>query len=171
MRSTLRPLAATGALIFLTSSLALAAPQAEHGGGPGQPAQQHGQPQGARANPSHAQEQDRNRSRDSREAHAGMQGGESSGERRGGPPSDFNQARQQISQHRDEIGRGPALPPNIHIAKGRPLPSGYGKRLPEPVLMQLPRYQGYEWRRVGSDMVLVALTTGIVYEILQGVLD
>ncbi|WP_390888748.1 RcnB family protein [Leclercia adecarboxylata] len=39
------------------------------------------------------------------------------------------------------------------------------------MLKGLPQYQGYEWRRVGSDIVLVAVTTGIVYTILQGVLN
>jgi Ni/Co efflux regulator RcnB len=34
----------------------------------------------------------------------------------------------------------------------------------------VPHYQGYEWRRAGGDLVLVALTTGIVHEILHDVL-
>ncbi len=83
---------------------------------------------------------------------------------------DFDQARRDIREHRDEIGRGPAVQ-HVAIVKGRPLPQGYGKRLPPPLLDRLPHYEGYEWRRVGSDMILVALTTGIVYEILSGVLD
>ena len=40
---------------------------------------------------------------------------------------------------------------------------------PEP--LRLPRYEGYEWRRMGTDVVLIAIGTGIVYEVLQGVLN
>ena len=35
---------------------------------------------------------------------------------------------------------------------------------------RLPVYPGYEWRRAGGDFVLIAVGTGIVYEILDGVL-
>lgn len=87
------------------------------------------------------------------------------------PPADFSQARRDIRAHREVIGRGPDAPPGLRLVKGQPLPSGYGKRLPPPVLAQLPRYDGYEWRRVGGDMVLLALVSGIVYEVLTGVLD
>jgi Ni/Co efflux regulator RcnB len=37
-------------------------------------------------------------------------------------------------------------------------------------LERLPYYPGYEWRRAGGDVVLIAAATGIVYEVLQGVL-
>lgn len=92
---------------------------------------------------------------------------------RGGnrPPEDFGQVRQTFQEHRDVIGRGQPLPPGIHIAKGKPLPPGYGKRLDSRALQHLPRYDGYEWRRLGTDVVLIAVGTGIVYAILDGVLN
>ena len=37
-------------------------------------------------------------------------------------------------------------------------------------LAHLPYYPGYEWRRTGADIVLIAVSSGIVYEILDGVL-
>lgn len=86
-------------------------------------------------------------------------------------PKDFAKARQAFQQNRQQIGRGGSVPANVSIAKGKPLPSGYGKRLDARQLNGVPQYDGYEWRRVGSDMVLVALTTGIVHTILQGVLN
>lgn len=89
----------------------------------------------------------------------------------GQPPKDFSAVHQSFQQRRDQIGRGPALPPNVHIVKGQPLPKGYGKRLDARALQGLPQYQGYEWRRVGSDVVLVTVATGIVYTILSGVLN
>jgi hypothetical protein len=51
------------------------------------------------------------------------------------------------------------------------LPHGYyGERLDGRALGRLPVYPGYEWRRAGGDIVLIAVGTGIVYEILDGVL-
>jgi Ni/Co efflux regulator RcnB len=51
------------------------------------------------------------------------------------------------------------------------LPHGYyGERLDNRALGRLPHYPGYEWRRAGGDIVLIAVGTGIVYEILEGVL-
>ncbi|WP_407313996.1 anti-virulence regulator CigR family protein [Pseudomonas sp. nanlin1] len=90
---------------------------------------------------------------------------------RGGPPQDFGPVRNTIHEHRADFGRGNPPPPDVHIAKGHPLPPGYGKRLDARALGHLPHYPGYEWRRVGTDVVLIALGTGLVYEILSGVLN
>lgn len=87
------------------------------------------------------------------------------------PPQDFSEVQRAFHDRRAQIGRGPSVPPDVHIRQGQPLPHGYGKRLDERALHGLPRYNGYEWRRVGSDVVLIAVTTGIVYTILQGVLN
>ncbi|EJN19355.1 hypothetical protein PMI35_05806 [Pseudomonas sp. GM78] len=90
---------------------------------------------------------------------------------RGGPPRDFGPVRQTIHDHHDYFVRGAPSPPGIHLERGRPLPHGYyGERLDNRALSRLPYYQGYEWRRAGSDIVLIAMGTGIVYEILEGVL-
>ena len=87
------------------------------------------------------------------------------------PPKDFAPVHQAFREHRGQIGRGGPLPAGIKIQKGKPLPHGYGKRLDARALKGLPHYPGYEWRRVGSDIVLITVTSGIVYTILQGVLD
>ncbi|WCM51529.1 RcnB family protein [Pseudomonas sp. WJP1] len=90
---------------------------------------------------------------------------------RGGPPRDFGPVRQTIHDHHDYFVRGAPPPPGIHLERGRPLPHGYyGERLDNRALSRLPYYQGYEWRRAGSDIVLIAMGSGIVYEILEGVL-
>lgn len=86
------------------------------------------------------------------------------------PPADFRPVRVQIHANRHHIGRGPALPPHVHIVRGKPLPPGWGRRLNAHQHRYVPHYHGYEWRRTGSDLVLVALATGIVYEILHDVL-
>jgi Ni/Co efflux regulator RcnB len=89
----------------------------------------------------------------------------------GRPPANFDDARRTFHDHREIIGRGRPLPPGVHIVRGRPLPRGYGERLDPRALEQLPRYDGYEWRRVGPDVVLIALTTGVIYTVLDGVLN
>jgi Ni/Co efflux regulator RcnB len=100
-------------------------------------------------------------------------GNQQHADNRGGgrPPANFDDVRRQVYEHRETIGRGQPLPPNIRIERGRPLPRGYGKRLDSRSLQYLPRYEGYEWRRLGPDVVLIAIGSGLVYEILEGVLN
>ncbi|MGZ7458180.1 anti-virulence regulator CigR family protein [Pseudomonas sp. Ma2-10] len=91
--------------------------------------------------------------------------------RGGPPPRDFGPVRQTIHDNRGYFVRGAPPPPGIHLVRGRPLPHGYyGERLDNRALGRLPYYRGYEWRRAGGDIVLIAVGTGIVYEILEGVL-
>ena len=65
-----------------------------------------------------------------------------------------------------------SLPPGMRkrLARGKPLPPGIAKQvLPAPLLSQLPRHPGYEWRAVGADLVLVA-ASGLIADILLDVL-
>ncbi|KGM32666.1 hypothetical protein P409_20095 [Inquilinus limosus MP06] len=65
--------------------------------------------------------------------------------------------------------RGEALPPGIarNLARGKPLPPGIAKRsLPPDLLARLPRHDGYDYYMVGSEVVLVAIATGIILDIL-----
>ena len=67
-----------------------------------------------------------------------------------------------------------ALPPGIakNLVRGKPLPPGIAKKtLPASMIHDLPYYPGYEWRAVGDDLVLVALSTAIVTSIINGVFD
>lgn len=68
---------------------------------------------------------------------------------------------------------GPALPPGIqkNLARGKPLPPGIAKKLDGRLVGRLPHYEGYEWQQVGTDLILVALATGVIYEILDGAFD
>lgn len=64
------------------------------------------------------------------------------------------------------------LPPGIakNLARGKPLPPGIAKRyLPPGLLGRLPPRPGYEWVAVGRDVVLIAIATGIVVDILSDV--
>lgn len=67
-----------------------------------------------------------------------------------------------------------ALPPGIakNLARGKPLPPGIAKKaVPASMLGELPYYPGYEWRIVGDDLVLIALSTALVTAIINGVFD
>ncbi|MCE4054629.1 RcnB family protein [Pseudomonas sp. Au-Pse12] len=92
-------------------------------------------------------------------------------DRRGGPPRDFGPVRQTIHDNHGYFVRGAPPPPGIRLMRGQPLPRGYyGERLDPRALSRLPVYRGYEWRRMGGDIFLIEVGSGIVYEILDGVL-
>ncbi|MGB6009078.1 anti-virulence regulator CigR family protein [Castellaniella sp.] len=67
-----------------------------------------------------------------------------------------------------------SLPPGIrkNLARGKPLPPGIAKKLvPGPLLGRLPRHDGYEWRVAGTDLILIAIGTAVVADILYDVFD
>lgn len=90
-----------------------------------------------------------------------------------GPSIDIGRVRIILGDNRDLIGPAQSLPPGIrkNLARGKPLPPGIAKRFDNRLLGKLPHYDGYEWRQVGTDVVLVALATGLIYEVLDHVLD
>ncbi|MGE8361338.1 anti-virulence regulator CigR family protein [Pseudomonas sp.] len=107
--------------------------------------------------------------------HPGKHGGHN-GEAHGsqhGPSIDLDAVRLILGDNRHLIGPASALPPGIakNLARGKPLPPGIAKRFDSRLLGKLPRYDGYEWQQVGTDVVLIAMATGIVYEVLRNVLD
>ncbi|TDR56593.1 nickel/cobalt transporter regulator [Halomonas ventosae] len=65
-----------------------------------------------------------------------------------------------------------SLPPGIrmNLERGKPLPPGIARNFDERVRRDLPYYEGYEWRRVGTDAVLVDLTNDIIHEVIHDIL-
>lgn len=64
------------------------------------------------------------------------------------------------------------LPPGIakNLARGKSLPPGIAKKYPPTAMLnQLPFHPGYEWRVAGSDLILVAIGTAIVADVLRNV--
>ncbi len=90
-----------------------------------------------------------------------------------GPSIDIGRVRIVLGQNRDLIAPTSALPPGVakNLARGKPLPPGIAKNFDSRVSNQLPHYEGYEWKQIGTDVVLVAIATGIVHEVLRNVLD
>lgn len=90
-----------------------------------------------------------------------------------GPRIDIDRVRIVLGENRQLLGSSRALPPGIakNLARGKPLPPGIARNFDARLLGQLPRYDGYEWKQAGTDVVLVAIATGLIYEVLRNVLD
>jgi len=69
---------------------------------------------------------------------------------------------------RHDAPRAEPLPPGIqrNLERGKPLPPGIAKRFDGPIVHELPRYPGYEWERVGADVVLIEAATRVVVDVL-----
>ncbi|MEJ8568653.1 anti-virulence regulator CigR family protein [Elongatibacter sediminis] len=79
----------------------------------------------------------------------------------------------QLAEAHGLTGAKP-LPPGIrkNLARGKPLPPGIARtRVPDAFVAELPRHEGYEWRRSGIDLVLVAHGSLVISDILEGVFD
>lgn len=148
MKMPKRLIAGLGVLMLGASALAQAAPYDERGG----PGPDRGGPQGQHEQRGDDQRGPRN-------------------DHRGGPPEDFGPVRQLIRDNHNDFRRGTPPPPGVRLMRGQPLPRNYyGERLDPRALAHLPQYPGYEWRRSGGDIVLIAIGTSIVYQILDGAL-
>lgn len=67
-----------------------------------------------------------------------------------------------------------SLPPGIakNLARGKPLPPGIAKKsVPASMLNELPYYPGYEWKMVGDNLVLIALSNALVTAVINNVFD
>ncbi|WP_447044032.1 anti-virulence regulator CigR family protein [Vreelandella sp. H-I2] len=86
------------------------------------------------------------------------------------PRINERELRQLLRQH--DAPRAEALPPGIqrNLERGKPLPPGIAKRFDGQFASQLPRYPGYEWERVGANVVLIEAATRIVVDVLVDVL-
>lgn len=90
-----------------------------------------------------------------------------------GPQIDIGGVRVILGDSRDYWRGGSSLPPGIqkNLARGKPLPPGIAKKLDGRLLGRLPHYDGYEWQQAGTDLILVTIATGIIYEVLNDVLN
>lgn len=90
-----------------------------------------------------------------------------------GPTIDAGGIRVIFDNNREYWGSAQPLPPGIqkNLARGKPLPPGIAKKLDGRMVGRLPHYDGYEWVQVGTDVILIAIATGIIYEVLHDVLD
>lgn len=91
----------------------------------------------------------------------------------GGPQIDIGGVRVILNDNRDYWNPGASLPPGIqkNLARGKPLPPGIAKKLDGRLIGRLPHYDGYEWQQAGTDLILVTLATGLIYQVLHDALD
>jgi hypothetical protein len=103
----------------------------------------------------------------------GKNKGSNSGNRDYAPVIDRNGVLGVLHGYRDYWSPGPALPPGIqkNLARGKPLPPGIAKKLDGRLAGRLPHYDGYEWQQAGTDLILVAIASGLIYEVLNGAFD
>ncbi|WP_448683055.1 anti-virulence regulator CigR family protein [Pseudomonas nicosulfuronedens] len=102
------------------------------------------------------------------------QGGQGGNNWQGGGPSiDVGGVQVILDGNRNYWNPGAALPPGIqkNLARGKPLPPGIAKKLDGRLIGRLPHYDGYEWQQAGTDLLLVTIATGVIYEVLRNVLD
>lgn len=101
------------------------------------------------------------------------QGQGGSGNWQGGPQIDIGGVRVILNDNRDYWNPGTSLPPGIqkNLARGKPLPPGIAKKLDGRLIGRLPHYDGYEWQQAGTDLILVTLATGLIYQVLHDALD
>lgn len=79
-------------------------------------------------------------------------------------------ARQLAGQH--QLIGASALPPGIRkqLSRGKPLPPGLARHINKPAFVAaLPQHPGHEWQICGTDLLLVAVATAVVADILQDV--
>ncbi|OWP52905.1 anti-virulence regulator CigR family protein [Pseudomonas nitroreducens] len=102
------------------------------------------------------------------------QGGQGGNNWQGGGPSiDIGGVQVILNDNRNYWNPGASLPPGIqkNLARGKPLPPGIAKKLDGRLVGRLPHYDGYEWQQAGTDLLLVTIATGVIYEVLHNVLD
>lgn len=76
-----------------------------------------------------------------------------------------------FEEHRPEDVK--PIPPGTrkNLARGKPMPPGIAKQtLPPDLLQTLPERDGYEVVRVGWDVLLVEVATGIIHDVLMDVI-
>lgn len=179
-------LAASSLALLMAAGPALAQPAdhpgrgqgAAQGQGAGQERREQAQPgRGGERGPQASREEQRRDGdwRDRERDRDGYRDRERREERyRSGPVIDERELRRRFGERRDWVREDDraGLPPGIrmNLERGKPLPPGIAKRFDERSLGYLPRHEGYEWRRVGPDAVLVDIANEIIYEVVRDLL-
>lgn len=97
-------------------------------------------------------------------------GGQMSAAGAGEVQIDIERIRVTIGDSRSYWTPGPALPPGVrqNLQRGKPLPPGIAKQqLDSRLVSRLPYHEGHQWVRVGTDLVQVSISTGLVNRVLN----
>ncbi|RKD87140.1 RcnB family protein [Kushneria marisflavi] len=88
-----------------------------------------------------------------------------------GPKVDRRLVIRTLMAHREDFKRQTfeVVAPPLQI--GDRIPENVeSEQLPDAVKQALPRYEGYAWRRIGNDVVLIGIASDTFYDIFPGVL-
>ncbi|WP_456269864.1 RcnB family protein [Kushneria sp. AK178] len=89
-----------------------------------------------------------------------------------GPKIDRGLVVRTLHAHRDDFKRRSFDAVTIPLKAGERLPDNVdSEQLPDTVKQALPRYEGYAWRRIGNDVVLIGIASNTFYEIFPGILQ
>jgi len=84
------------------------------------------------------------------------------------PVVNYYQVKTLLQASKRDWGPAVALPADARqsIRRGRTLPVQQSRRLNARLVRQLPRYDGYQWWRAGSDLLLVRTSNRMIFDIL-----
>ncbi|MFC0339102.1 Nickel/cobalt transporter regulator [Kushneria avicenniae] len=93
-------------------------------------------------------------------------------ETKSGPKVDRSLVIRTISAHREDFKRRGFDAVATPLKMGERLPDNVeSEQLPDTVKQALPRYEGYAWRRIGNDIVLIGIASNTFYDIFPNILD
>ncbi|KAA5840426.1 hypothetical protein F2A38_18610 [Pseudomonas chlororaphis] len=78
------------------------------------------------------------------------------------------QVRALLQASKRDWNPAAALPADArqNLRRGRTLPRQQSRRLNPRLVQQLPRYDGYQWWRAGSDLLLVRTSNRMIFDVL-----
>ncbi|WP_170140465.1 RcnB family protein [Kushneria indalinina] len=93
-------------------------------------------------------------------------------EPKSGPRVDRNLVIRTLGAHREDFKRRTFDTVASPLKMGERLPENVeSEQLPDIVKQALPRYEGYAWRRIGNDIVLIGIASNTFYDIFPGILE
>ncbi|MGR6738203.1 anti-virulence regulator CigR family protein [Pseudomonas chlororaphis] len=84
------------------------------------------------------------------------------------PVVNYYQVKTLLQASKRDWSPTAALPADVrqNLRRGRTLPAQQSRRLNPRLLRQLPRYDGYQWWRAGSDLLLVRTSNQMIFDVL-----
>ncbi|AKA23843.1 hypothetical protein [Pseudomonas chlororaphis] len=84
------------------------------------------------------------------------------------PVVNYYQVKTLLQDSKRDWRPAAALAPDLRqgIRRGRTLPAQQSRPLSPRLLRQLPRYEGYQWWRAGSDLLLVRTSNQMIFDVV-----
>ncbi|WP_097304223.1 hypothetical protein [Pseudomonas chlororaphis] len=84
------------------------------------------------------------------------------------PVVNYYQVKTLLQASKRDWSTAAALPADARqgLRRGRTLPKQQSRPLSPRLVQQLPRYDGYQWWRAGSDLLLVRTSNQMIFDVL-----